>query len=231
MMGVGVFISIDGRAKAARGRMKKLLIVDGHVVIREGLKDILHAQSEIVFGEASTADAALRLVEEQNWDAVILDLAQGDRSSLDALKELKQIRRRLPVLVLGTQSGHDYARRLFKAGASGYITKDSPREELVKAVCKVMEGGTYVSSALAENLVDDLETGSDKPLHGELSDREYEVLTLIASGKTIHEMANLLSLSDKTIRAYRARILNTMGMKTTAELIHYAVRNNLVDLG
>jgi DNA-binding NarL/FixJ family response regulator len=231
MMGVGVFISIDGRAKAARGRMKKLLIVDGHVVIREGLKDILHAQSEIVFGEASTADAALRLVEEQNWDAVILDLAQGDRSSLDALKELKQIRRRLPVLVLGTQSGHDYARRLFKAGASGYITKDSPREELVKAVCKVMEGGTYVSSALAENLVDDLETGSDKPLHGELSDREYEVLTLIAFGKTIHEIANLRSLSDKTIRAYRARILNTMGMKTTAELIHYAVRNNLVDLG
>jgi DNA-binding NarL/FixJ family response regulator len=94
-----------------------------------------------------------------------------------------------------------------------------------------MEGGTYVSSALAENLVDYLETGSEKPRHEGLSDREYEVLTLIASGKTIHEMANLLSLSDKTIRAYRARILNTMGMKTTAELIHYAVRNNLVDLG
>jgi DNA-binding NarL/FixJ family response regulator len=220
-----------GRAKAAQGGMKRLLIVDGHVVIREGLKDILHAQSEIVFGEASTAGAALRLVEEQNWDAVILDLAQGDRSSLDALKELKQIRRRLPVLILGTQPGHDYARRLFKAGASGYITKDSPREELVKAICKVMEGGTYVSSALAENLVDYLETGSEKPRHEGLSDREYEVLTLIASGKTIHEIANPLSLSDKTIRAYRARILNTMGMKTTAELIHYAVRNNLVDLG
>ncbi|HEV8040587.1 MAG TPA: response regulator transcription factor [Bryobacteraceae bacterium] len=211
--------------------MKKLLIVDSHVVSREGLKNILEAASEIVFGEASTAGEVFRLVEEQEWDAVILDLSLGERGALDALKKVKHIRRRLPVLVLGRQSDHAYARRLFKAGASGFITKDSPREELVKAVSKVIQGGRYVSSALAENFVSYLERGVEKPLHETLSDREYEVLTLIARGKTIREMADLLSLSHKTISIYRARALRKMGMKTTAELVHYAARNKLVDFG
>jgi two-component system invasion response regulator UvrY len=214
----------------ARGRMKRLLIVDAHVVAREGLKNILEAPSEIVFGEASNAGEVLRLLEEQEWDAVLLDLSLGERGALDALKKMKQIRRRLPVLILGTQSDHAYARRLFKAGASGFITKDSPRDELVKAVSKVLEGGRYVSSALAENFVLHLEQGPEKPRHEALSDREYEVLTLIARGKTIREIAEVLSLSHKTISIYRTRTLRKMGMKTTAELIRYAARNKLVDL-
>jgi two-component system invasion response regulator UvrY len=206
--------------------MKRLLIADGHVVAREGLKIILHNPLEAVFGEANTAFEALRLVEEQEWDAVILDLSLGERS---VIEELKQIRPRLPVLILGTHSDHEYARRLFTAGVSGYITKDSPRAELVTAVSKVIEGGRYVSSALAESLVDDLEPRSEKLRHEALSGRECEVLRLIASGKTIHDIANLLSLSDKTISTYRARILEKMRMKTTIELIHYAIRNHLVD--
>ena len=211
--------------------MKKLLIVDAHVVTREGLKNILEAASEILFGEASTAAEVLRLLEEQEWDAVILDLSLGERGALDALKKMRKVRRRLPVLVLGSQSDHAYARRLFKAGASGFISKDSPREELVKAVSKVIEGGRYVSSALAENFVSYLEQGAEKPLHETLSDREYEVLTLIARGKTVREIAEVLSLSHKTIGIYRARALRKMEMKTTAELIQYAARNKLVDLG
>jgi DNA-binding NarL/FixJ family response regulator len=209
--------------------MKRLLIVDGHVVIREGLKAILQDELEIIFGETATASEALRLVTEQQWDAVIIDLSLGERSTFDALREIKQIRPELPVLILGPHSNHEYARRLFAIGVSGYIAKDSPRAELVTAVSKVIEGGRYVGSALAESLVDDMEPRSENPPHEALSGREYEVLMLIASGKTTHDIANLLSLSDKTVSTYRARILEKMRMKTTVELIHYAVRNNLVD--
>lgn len=126
-------------------------------------------------------------------------------------------------------SEEQYARRAFKAGAAGYITKDSPRAELVKAIYKVAEGGRYVSQTFAEELVIDLERGSDRPIYEILSDREFEVMRLIASGKTVGEIAVLLSLSDKTISTYRARILEKMGMKTNAELIHYAIQNSLVD--
>jgi two-component system, NarL family, invasion response regulator UvrY len=209
--------------------VKRLLIAEGHAVVREGLKVILHDQSGTVFGEAETASEVLGLVEEQDWDAVILALPLEGQSALEAVKELKQIRPRLPVLVLGTHSDHEYARRLFIAGVSGYITKDSPRAELVKAVRKVVEGGVYVGSDLAESLVDYLEPRSEKPIHEALSHREYEVLMLIASGKTVHDIANLLSLSEKTISTYRARMLEKMKMKTTAELIRYAIRNKFLD--
>ena len=159
----------------------------------------------------------------------MLDIALGDRSGLELLKELKQTRSKLPVLILSMHSEEQYARRAFQAGAAGYITKDSPGEELVKAVHKVMEGGRYVNSATAERLALDLEKGLDRPRHYSLSDREFEVLRLIASGKTVGEIASLLELSDKTVSTYRARILEKMGMKTNAEIIHYAIRNNLAD--
>jgi DNA-binding NarL/FixJ family response regulator len=168
-------------------------------------------------------------VAEQDWDVVVLDLSLGDRSGLEILKELKQIRPRLPVLILSMHSEEQYARRAFKAGAAGYISKDSPRAELVKAINRVSEGGRYVSQALAEELVIDLERGSDRPPHETLSDREFEVMRLIASGKTVGEIAVLLSLSDKTISTYRARILEKMGMKTNAELTYYAIQNSLVE--
>jgi two-component system invasion response regulator UvrY len=210
--------------------MIKILIVDDHVVVREGVKRIFDEQpGEAAFGEASTAQEALKLVREEKWDAVVLDISLGGRGGLDVLKELKQIRPGLPVLIFTMHSEEQYVRRAFRAGAAGYITKDSPRTELAKAVNKVIEGGRYVSPTLAEKLVLDFERGTDRPLHEALSNREFEVMRLIASGKTVSEIAELLSLSDKTISTYRARVLEKMGMKTTAELTHYAIKNRLVD--
>jgi two-component system invasion response regulator UvrY len=208
--------------------MKKVLIVDDHEVVRDGVKRIFGEQSgAIVFGEASTASDALQLARKQDWDVVVLDLSLGERSGLEVLKELKQIRPRLPVLILSMHSEEQYARRSFKAGAAGYITKDSSRAELVKAINKVLEGGRYVSPTLAEILVFDITRGTDRPPHEILSDREFEVLGLIGSGQTVSEIADILSLSDSTISTYRARILEKMGMKTNAELIYYAIQNKL----
>jgi two-component system, NarL family, invasion response regulator UvrY len=209
--------------------MKKILIIDDHEIVRDGLKRIVNEQSEnITFGEASTAPEALRLVAEQDWDIVVLDLSLGGRNGLEVLKELKQIRPGLPVLILSMHSEEQYARRAFKAGAAGYITKDSPRAELLNAINKVAKGRKYISGALAEELVIDLERGSDRPPHETLSDREFEVMRLIASGKTVGEIAVLLSLSDNTISTYRARLLEKMKMRTNAELTHYAILNGLV---
>jgi DNA-binding NarL/FixJ family response regulator len=210
--------------------MKNILIVDDHEVLRDGVKRIFDKQPVTVnFGEASTLPEALRLVREHDWDLVVLDISLGDRSGLDILKELKQIRPRLPVLILSMHSEELFARRAFKAGAAGYITKDSPRAELVKAVNKVMNGGRYVSAAVAEKLAFDLGMDANHANHESLSDREFEVLRLIASGKTVGQVGEILSLSESTVRTYRARILEKMGMKTNAELIHYAIQNKLVD--
>jgi len=209
--------------------MKRILIIDDHEIVRDGLKNILNEQPEdTIFGEASTPPEALALATEQDWDVAVLDLSLGGRSGLEVLKELKRIRPRLRVLILSMHSEGQYARRAFKAGAAGYITKDSPRAELVTAINKVAQGGRYVSPTLAEGLVIDLERGSDRAPHETLSDREFEVIRLIASGKTVGEIAVFLSLSDKTISTYRARILDKMGMRTNAELTHYAIKNNLV---
>lgn len=210
--------------------MKRILIVDDHEVVREGIKRILDEElGDVVYGQADGAADALNLVREQDWDVVVLDLSLEGRSGLEVLKELKQIRPRLPVLILTMHSEEQYARRAFKAGAAGYITKDSPGAELVKAINKVIEGRRYVSPALAERLVFDLERGVERLPHETLSDREFEVMCLLASGKTVSEIAQFLSLSDRTISTYRARILSKMAMKTTAELIHYAIQSKLVD--
>jgi two-component system invasion response regulator UvrY len=210
--------------------MKRILIVDDHEVVREGVKRIFQEQvGATTFGEASTAPEVLKLVREQDCDIVVLDLALNGRSGLEVLKELKLMRPKLPVLILSMHLEDQYARRAFKAGAAGYITKDSPRAELINAVNKVIEGGRYVTPTLAEKLVFALEKGTDRPPYETLSNRELEVMHLIASGKTVGEIADLLSLSDKTISTYRARILEKMEMKTNAELIHYAIKNKLVD--
>src|SRR6195256_2219938 len=146
--------------------MKRILIIDDHEIVRDGLKNILNEQPEDnTFGEASTPLEALALATEQDWDVAVLDISLGDRSGLEVLKELKQIRPRLPVLILSMHSEEQFARRAFKAGAAGYVTKDSPRAELVKAINRVAEGGRYVSHALAEELVIALEKGSDRPPH------------------------------------------------------------------
>ena len=210
--------------------MSKILIVDDHEVLRNGVKRIFDKPpGTATFGEASTPQEALRLAREQEWDVVVLDLSLRDRSGLEVLKELKQIRPRLPVLILSMHSEEQFARRAFKAGASGYITKDSPRAELVKAVNRVMSGGRYLSAAFVEKFIFDLDVSSGGPPHEALSDREFEVLRLIASGKTVNEIAGILSLSESTISTYRGRILEKMGMKTNAELTYYAIQNKLVE--
>jgi DNA-binding NarL/FixJ family response regulator len=209
--------------------MKRLLIIDDHEVVRDGVKRMFEQRpDQTAFGEASTAHDALRLVREQEWDAAVLDLTLGCRSGLDVLKELKQLRPQLPVLVLSMHSEEQYARRAFKAGAAGYITKDSPRAELVAAVEKVLRGGRYVSPSLAEKLVIDLERDTDRPPHERLSDREFEVMCWLASGRTVSDIATMLSLSDKTISTYRARVLDKMGLKTNTDLTYYAIQNNLI---
>jgi two-component system, NarL family, invasion response regulator UvrY len=210
--------------------MKRILIVDDHEVLRDGVKRIFDKHpGTTTFGEASTASEALSLVRKQDWDVVVLDLSLSGRNGLEVLKELKQIRPRLPVLILTMHSEEQFARRAFKAGADGYITKDNPRSELVKAINKVIEGGKYISPALAEILIIDFGKGTDRAPHERLSDREFEVMCLISSGKTVSEIAELLSLSDRTISTYRARLLEKMEMKTNAEITHYTIQNKLIE--
>ena len=210
--------------------MTRILIVDDHAVVRDGLKKIFEEQPGAhAFGEAGTFPEALKLARAETWDVAVLDLSLGNRSGLELLRELKELSPRLPVLILSMHSEEQYARRAFRAGASGYVTKDSPRAELVKAVNKVVKGGKYISPALAEKLVVDLERGTDRPPHETLSDREFEVMRLIASGKTVGEIALLLSLSARTISTYRARLLEKMGMKNNAEITHYAIQQGLVN--
>ncbi|MDQ1472489.1 MAG: hypothetical protein QOJ99_3969 [Bryobacterales bacterium] len=210
--------------------MKRVLIIDDHEVVRDGLKGIFSELPEpTFFGEASSSAQALKLAAERQWDAVVLDLSLGNRSGLDLLKSLKQLHLRLPVLILTMHSEEQYARRAFRAGASGYVTKDTPRAELIRALKTVLEGGRYVSSSLAERLALDLGRHSDRPPHETLSDRELEVMRLIASGKTVGQIAELLCLSDKTISTYRCRILEKMGMKTNAELTHFVIRNDVLN--
>jgi DNA-binding NarL/FixJ family response regulator len=210
--------------------MKRILIIDDHQVVRAGLKRIIDAQTEpTLFGEAGTPQEAVKLARQQEWDLAILDLSLDGQSGLELLIELKQIRPRLPVLILTMHSEEQYARRAFKAGAAGFVTKDSPQVELVKAINKVLAGGRYVSSALAEKLVEYFQRDSDQPAHESLSNREFEVMRLIAAGKTVSEIAAMLSLSDKTISTYRARLMEKMGMKTNADLTRYAVLHHLVD--
>jgi len=209
--------------------MIDILIVDDHAVVRDGVKRFVDEQlGAAVFGEASTAQEALQLVRQAHWDVVVLDIALGARNGLEVLKELQQLHPKLPVLILSMHAEDQYARRAFKAGAAGYITKDSSRAELVTALNKVIHGGKYISPMLAEQLVIDMNRDTGQPLHEALSDRELEVMSLIASGKTVSQIAELLSLSDKTISTYRARILEKMHMKTNAELTHYAIQNKLV---
>jgi two-component system, NarL family, invasion response regulator UvrY len=210
--------------------MTKILVVDDHAVVRDGVKRMFDEQpGTVAFGEASTPHEALKLVREQDWDIVVLDLALGERSGLEVLQELKKLRPKLPVLILSMYAEEQYARRAFKAGASGYITKDCTRGELVGAITAVLHGRKYVSPTLAEHLIIDLARGTAQPLHETLSTREFEVMCLIASGKTVSEIADILALSGKTISTYRARILEKMGMKTNAAITHYAIQNKLVN--
>lgn len=198
-------------------------------MVRHGLKQILTDEfKRASFGEARNAAEALDLVWKQDWDVVVLDITMPGRSGLDALREIRKSKPRLPVLVLSMHPENQFAVRVLKAGASGYMTKESAPEQLVDAVKKVLGGGRYVSAALGETLAASLSNSHRAPQE-KLSDREFQVLRLIASGKMATEIAKELSLSVKTISTYRARILEKMGMKNNAELMHYAIQHRLVE--
>ena len=208
----------------------RVLIADDHAVFRRGLRETLaEGFSRITFGEARTAQEALDHVRRQDWDAVILDISMPGKSGLDILDELKRLRPKLPILLLSMHPEEQFARRALKAGAAGYLTKDSVPEELKEAVRRVVVGGRYVSATLAEKLAVDLREGADRPIHELLSDREFQVLRMIASGKTVKQIAEEIALSVKTVSTYRGRILEKTGMKTNAELIRYALQTQLVD--
>jgi two-component system invasion response regulator UvrY len=210
--------------------MINVLLADDHAILREGLKEILLRDLEgAVCGEAENAQQVLAKVQRQDWDLVILDVTMPGRSGLDVLGELKMLRPRLPILVLSMHPEDQYGKRVLKAGAVGYLRKESAPEELIKAIRKVLAGGRYVSSALAEKLAVDLDEDANRPIHETLSAREFEILVMIGLGKTVSQIAEDLHLSVTTVSTYRARILEKTNMSTTAELMRYALRNQLVD--
>ena len=208
----------------------RILVVDDHFVVRQGLKQILAAAYEgAVFGEASCAQEALDLAWSSPWDVVLLDVSMPGRGGLELLKDLRQSLSKLPVIVVSMHPEEQFALRVLKLGASAYIRKDSAGQELIKAVQSALAGSKYITPSIAQRLAVNLEKNGEGPSHETLSDREYQVMCLLASGKTVKEVANELSLSVKTISTYRSRILEKMSLENNAQLMRYAVRNGLVD--
>jgi DNA-binding NarL/FixJ family response regulator len=206
----------------------KILITDDHAVVRHGLKRILGEEfKDTTFGEACNAQEALELAGRQKWDVAILDLSLPGRGGLEALREIRTQHPDLPVIVFSMYPEEQFATRALKAGASGYLTKESAPEQMAAAVLKVLSGGHYVSPALAEKLAADVGRGWSRDPHETLSDREFEIMQMIGRGKTVTGIAQELSLSIKTVSTYRARILEKMQLKTTAELIRYVVERGL----
>lgn len=210
--------------------MIKILIADDHAIVRKGLVQILADNPDVIaVDEASDGQEALVKVNGGDFDLVLLDISMPGRGGLDVLKELKTRNPRLPVLILSMHPEEQYAVRALRSGASGYLTKGSASEELVNAIRKVLSGGKYISSSLAEKLADALNIHTEKKLHETLSNREYQVLRMVGAGKTATEIAAEMSLSVKTISTFRTRMLRKMGMTNNAELTRYAINNMTSD--
>ncbi|MFC2093157.1 response regulator [Bacteroidota bacterium] len=211
--------------------MIKVLIADDHSVVRSGIKQILSDESDMqVAGEACNSQEVIEKVSNEQYDVLVLDITMPGKSGLEVLADVKKIQSDIPVLILSMHPEEQFAVRALRSGASGYLTKESAPEELVVAIRKINGGGKYVSSSLAEVLAFDLEDrGKGRVIpHENLSDREFQVLCLIASGKSVKEMAKELFLSVKTISTYRTRILEKMKMKSNSELTYYAIQNKLI---
>jgi len=210
--------------------MINVVVIDDHAVVREGLKRIISENPGMaVTGEAGDGYEAMKAVKGNPCDVVLLDITMPNKNGLDVLKEIRAESPRLPILVLSMHAEDQYAIRVLRAGAAGYLTKESAPVKLVQAIRKVVRGGKYVSPTLAEKLVFDLDSDPDKIPHESLSDREFQVLCMIASGKTVGQIAGELALSVKTISTYRVRILEKLQMKNNAELTRYAIKQGLVD--
>ena len=208
----------------------RFLIVDDHPVVRKGLKQILlDYENTTLVDEASSGQEALIKVCNNDYDAVLLDISMPGTGGLEALKQIKQKKPRLPVLMLSIHPEEQYAIRAIKTGASGYLTKDSAPSELINALLKVCRGQKYITASVAEKLAVAIETDYEKSLHTLLSNREFQVMCLIAKGHTIKQISDTMMISSKTVSTYRERILLKMNMKTNAEINHYAFTNNLID--
>ena len=208
--------------------MIRVIIVDDHEIVRKGLIQIMAEVPDIeISGEAGDANEALAQIRAGCCDVAVIDLTMPGKSGLDLLRELKRECPRLPVLVLSMHSEDEYAVRVIKAGAAGFLTKKSAPKELIGAVRKVYQGGRYISTPVAEALASSIQSGGDGAPHEKLSDREFQVMLMIAAGRTLREIADELSLSEKTISTYRTRILEKMGMKKNVELVRYVLLNNL----
>ena len=208
----------------------RILIADDHPIFRAGVKEILLKEKDVEsIGEADTGHKVLELARKRRWDVVLLDLTMPGKDGLQVLPELRREQPELPILVLSAHPEDQLALRLLKSGAAGYLTKDKAPEVLLTAIRKVLRGEKYISESLAEKIALDTVSGATKSLHEMLSQREYQVMTMIAAGKTSTEIAKKLFLSIRTVSTYRARVLEKMNMKTNAELIRYALQNKLVD--
>ena len=210
--------------------MTKILVADDHPIVREGLKQILlEIPGKVMVDEASSSQEVLNKVWKNDYDVILLDISLPDRSGLDTLRELKKAKPDLRVLIITVHPEEQYAVRAIRAGASGYLTKESAPDELVASIQTISLGRKYISSSLAERLAVALEVDAEKALHETLSDREYQVLCMIASGKTVTQIARELMLSVKTISTYRSRVLSKMQMNSAVELTRYAIKHGLVD--
>ncbi|MCF8150720.1 MAG: response regulator transcription factor [Burkholderiaceae bacterium] len=207
-----------------------VLIADDHAIVRQGLKQILSETEDLVVtGEADDGAEALNLARQQTWDVFLLDVSMPNRNGIDTLKQLKKEFPRLPVLILSMHPEEQYAVRALKAGASGYLTKQSAPELLVTAIRQVASGKKYLSPAVAQQLAEAISDNTDKSPHERITDREYQVLVLISTGNTLTQIAEKLSLGVATVSTYRARLLEKMGLKSTAELIRYGLEHGLAE--
>ena len=208
----------------------RILLVDDHTIVRDGLKQILAKQfPQALFGEGRNARDALTAIDRDRWDVILLDITMPGQSGLDVLKQIKSVQPETKVLVLTMHPEDQYAVRVLKAGASGYLTKDTASEEVVNAVTKILAGGKYVSAAFAQTLLAGLANPTPKAPHEMLSDREYQFLRMAASGKSVKEIGADLGLSVKTVSTYRTRVLKKLNLKTNADVIRYAIREKLVE--
>jgi DNA-binding NarL/FixJ family response regulator len=207
--------------------MLKILIVDDHAIVRRGLRQILTDEPDLKVAESGDAHDAFRRVLEHTWDLVVLDLDLPGKSGLELLKDIRQARPRLPVLILSVHLPEQFAVRTLRAGASGFLSKDAAPDELVKAIRRILRGGTYITAPTADRLVSDLQAKTPGSPHDALSDREFQVLRLLGAGKTVKAIATELALSVPTVSTYRTRVLQKLGLRTTAEVVRYAIEHRV----
>lgn len=209
--------------------MLRILVVDDHALIRRGLRQVIgEGWKDAFVGEARNASEALEQIYAKNWDVVVADITMPGRSGLDLLHEIKAVKPRLPVIILSVHAEEELGVRAIKAGAAGYVSKETAPDQLVDAIRKVLAGGRYIGPKLAEKIAQYIGSDTEKPLHETLSDREFEVLSMIGEGKTPTQIARSLSLSVKTVSTYRSRIITKLKLKSTPELIRYAIQHGIV---